>query len=83
LADHDLVLGPATDGGYYLLGLRAPQATLFQGKSWSTATVLAETLADAQRLGLRIALLPELADVDTADDLAAWRGFAKQNRASY
>ena len=73
LAEHDVVLGPATDGGYYLLGLRQPQPELFQNKTWSTETVLADTLADAHRLGQRVALLPELRDVDNADDLAAWR----------
>ncbi|MBO2012820.1 TIGR04282 family arsenosugar biosynthesis glycosyltransferase [Hymenobacter negativus] len=73
LTTHDVVLGPATDGGYYLLGLCQPQPELFYHKAWSTDSVLADTLADARRLGLRVALLPELRDVDTADDLAAWR----------
>ena len=73
LADHDLVLGPAADGGYYLLGLRQIQPALFQHKAWGTASVLADTLADARRLGLRVAQLPTLRDVDTAADLAAWR----------
>lgn len=73
-AEHDVVLSLATDGGYYLLGLRQPQPELFEHKAWSTATVLADTLADARRLGLRVASLPELRDVDTAADLAAWRG---------
>lgn len=68
----DVVLGPATDGGYYLLGLRQPQPELFANKAWSTDSVLADTLADAHRLGLRVALLPELRDVDNAEDLAAW-----------
>ena len=68
----DLVLGPATDGGYYLLGLRQPRPELFANKAWSTDSVLADTLADARRLGLRVALLPELHDVDTAADLAVW-----------
>lgn len=72
LETHDLVLGPATDGGYYLLGLRQPQPELFQNKTWSTASVLADTLTDIRRLGLRVALLSELRDVDTAQDLAAW-----------
>ncbi|GAB3587040.1 TIGR04282 family arsenosugar biosynthesis glycosyltransferase [Hymenobacter daeguensis] len=74
LEAHDVVLGPATDGGYYLLGLRQLRPELFQHKAWSTGSVLADTLADARRLGLRVALLPELRDVDTAEDLAAWRG---------
>jgi rSAM/selenodomain-associated transferase 1 len=78
LRGHDVVLGPATDGGYYLLGLRRPQPELFRHKRWSTDSVLADTLADARRLGLRVALLPELRDVDTAEDLAAWRAAAPQ-----
>ncbi|MBH8569107.1 TIGR04282 family arsenosugar biosynthesis glycosyltransferase [Microvirga sp. STS02] len=73
LETNDLVLGPATDGGYYLLGLRQPRSELFQGKTWSTDSVLTDTLADAGRLGLRVAFLPTLRDVDDADDLAMWR----------
>ncbi len=73
LGSHDVVLGPATDGGYYLLGLRQPQPELFLNKEWSTASVLADTVADAKRLGRSVALLPELHDVDTAADLATWR----------
>ena len=74
LEAHDLVVGPAEDGGYYLLGLRELQPALFANKDWSTATVLPDTLADAARLGLRVAQLPVLHDVDSARDLAAWRG---------
>jgi rSAM/selenodomain-associated transferase 1 len=73
LETNDLVLGPATDGGYYLLGLRQLRPELFQNKTWSTGSVLADTLADAGRLGLRVAFLPTLRDVDNADDLAVWR----------
>lgn len=76
LASHDLVVGPATDGGYYLLGLNKLIPTLFENKSWSTATVLPDTLADAAHLGLRVAQLPPLTDVDSAADLASWRGLA-------
>lgn len=72
LADAAVVLGPAEDGGYYLIGLRLqPEPPdLFRGIQMSTATVLRETLARAERLGLTIALLPTLFDVDTRDDLA-------------
>ena len=70
----DLVLGPATDGGYYLLGMKQLQPALFQHKAWSTATVLPDTLADAARLNLTVQLLSPLRDVDTVDDLVAWRG---------
>ena len=74
LATHDVVVGPADDGGYYLLGLRELQPALFENKDWSTATVLSATLADAARLGLRVAQLPTLHDVDSGRDLATWRG---------
>jgi rSAM/selenodomain-associated transferase 1 len=65
----DLVLGPATDGGYYLLACRADHARLFEGISWSTDTVLAQTLARADELGLRVELLDEVIDVDDMADL--------------
>ena len=74
LVTHDVVVGPADDGGYYLLGLRELQPALFENKDWSTATVLPATLADAARLGLRVAQLPTLHDVDSGRDLATWRG---------
>lgn len=73
LATHDLVVGPAADGGYYLLGMNELHTNLFLNKQWSTASVLAATLADAGHLGLRVAQLPTLADVDSGADLAAWR----------
>ena len=73
LLTHEIVLGPAEDGGYYLLGMNKLEAEFFENKSWSTATVLPDTLADAARLGRRVALLPALPDVDSALDLAAWR----------
>lgn len=74
LLDHDLVVGPADDGGYYLLGMKQLHPELFANKDWSTATVLPDTLADAGRLGLRVARLPTLHDVDSAQDLATWHG---------
>lgn len=73
LLSHDVVLGPAADGGYYLLGMNKLEPELFANKDWSTATVLPDTLADAVRLGLRVAQLPTLHDVDSAEDLAIWR----------
>jgi rSAM/selenodomain-associated transferase 1 len=73
LATHDLVVGPATDGGYYLLGMNKLHASLFTDKQWSTDTVLSATLADAEHLGLRVVHLPTLADIDSGSDLAAWR----------
>ncbi|UPL50640.1 TIGR04282 family arsenosugar biosynthesis glycosyltransferase [Hymenobacter sublimis] len=72
LRTHDVVLGPATDGGYYLLGMKQLWPSLFTGKSWSTDTVCSATVADAQQLGLRLQLLSELSDIDTGADLRAW-----------
>ncbi len=68
LGKYDLVLGPARDGGYYLIGLRAPQPTLFRGISWSTGAVTIETRTRACSLGLSCRLLRPLRDVDTARD---------------
>ncbi len=69
-ADVDLVLGPSEDGGYYLIGLRAPRPELFDGIAWSTPAVLPETMRRARALGLNTSLLPAWFDVDTGADLA-------------
>ncbi len=71
LDEHDVVIGPAHDGGYYLIGLRAPARGLFRGITWSTEAVLNQTLTCARQLGLSAALLPMLRDVDTASDARA------------
>lgn len=72
LKTHDLVLGPATDGGYWLVGLRGPEPTIFEGITWSSDNVLAETLQRAKQANLKTRLLRILADVDTEKD---WREF--------
>jgi len=70
LTDHDLVLGPAQDGGYYLIGLKANRPELFGSvMAWGTREVLQNTLITADQLGLRTALLPGLRDVDRPEDL--------------
>jgi uncharacterized protein len=69
LDDHDVTLGPSADGGYYFIGLKRFYPALFEGIHWSTAEVLAQTVAYAARLGLRTALTPEWYDIDTAQDL--------------
>jgi rSAM/selenodomain-associated transferase 1 len=71
LRDHELVLGPAADGGYYLIGLTAPRPSLFRAMAWGTDRVLAETMARAEKDGLRSLLLEELKDVDRPEDLDA------------
>ena len=72
-ADADVVLGPALDGGYYLIGLRAPAPGLFSGIAWGTDGVLHATLARAAGLGLRVELVAETFDVDQVADLARLR----------
>ena len=67
------VIGPACDGGYYLLGMRAPGFALFDDIAWSTARVLAQTEALAQAQGLPLAYLPELEDVDDGAAFARWQ----------
>jgi rSAM/selenodomain-associated transferase 1 len=74
LQDHELVVGPARDGGYYLIALSQPAPDLFAGVPWSTPAVLQATLERAGSLGLRTRLLSPLRDVDTLEDLRAeWR----------
>lgn len=73
LNDHELVLGPTTDGGYYLIGARSDHEGLFKDMPWSTPQVRQETMDRARRLELRTAILPTLRDVDRADDMAYYR----------
>jgi rSAM/selenodomain-associated transferase 1 len=71
----DLVLGPATDGGYYLIGMKSSAAYLFEGIAWSTSQVLSQTLHVASQQGLIVTLLPELDDIDTQED---WQRYSSQ-----
>jgi uncharacterized protein len=70
LDDHDVVLGPALDGGYVLISAHRPHEELFVGVPMGTDSVLARTLARARESGLRVALLGPRRDLDTAADLA-------------
>lgn len=69
LKTHDLVLGPADDGGYYLIGIKKSLPSLFTNIEWSTDQVLAQTLTQADKLGLSVKLLPSWYDVDTIDEI--------------
>ena len=71
LDEHDVALGPATDGGYYLIALKRPEPELFRGIAWSGPDVLTETLARAARRDLSVRMLRAIGDVDTVEDLAA------------
>jgi uncharacterized protein len=64
-----VVLGPAMDGGYYLIGLKSVPRRLFEDISWSTPSVLAQTLERARELSLEVHLLPEWYDVDDQQSL--------------
>jgi rSAM/selenodomain-associated transferase 1 len=66
----DVVLGPATDGGYYLVGCGPGRPPLFEGIAWGTGRVLAETVAALADPRWRLAVLPPWYDVDTPDDWA-------------
>ena len=68
LDSHNVVLGPASDGGYYLIGLKCLYPGIFDHKAWGTETVLDQTLADLE--GLRVFLLPERNDVDQYEDIS-------------
>lgn len=82
LEQHDLVLGPAQDGGYYLIGLRRVVPALFAEIAWSTAAVFAQTVELAEQLGLAIALLPTLSDIDYPEDLEVWHQIQQQTIGS-
>jgi rSAM/selenodomain-associated transferase 1 len=71
LAPADLVLGPARDGGYYLVAQKEPHPQLFSGIAWSTPGVLAATCDRAAARGLAVHLLEPLHDLDTLGDLRA------------
>lgn len=68
-----MVLGPAMDGGYWLIGLRQSAPSLFSGIRWGSDQVLRQTLAEARRLDLRHRFAPVSADLDRPGDLRAWR----------
>jgi rSAM/selenodomain-associated transferase 1 len=66
----DVVFGPASDGGYYLVGMSEPYLDLLREIPWSTSAVLSESLRRCRDLGLNYSMLPEWYDVDTPGDLA-------------
>lgn len=71
LEENDIVVGPAKDGGYYLLGMSEFFPQLFEGKTYSHNQVLKELLEEAEELELSVYQLPTLSDVDTLEDLKA------------
>lgn len=69
LRNHDIVFGPAADGGYYLVGLNQPLKELFHGMPWSTGQVLTKSLELAKKSGYSVVLTEILEDIDTIDDV--------------
>ena len=82
LKESTAVLGPARDGGYYLIGLSSPMPELFRGIAWGTERVLADSLAVLQHRGCQPALLNALEDIDRPEDLPVWRRIAVSEDAS-
>ncbi len=74
LATKDAVLGPTHDGGFYLLGIRNLDPTLFDGVEWSTEHVASQMIAAFERLGYSYQLSPKLADIDEKED---WDSYLK------
>lgn len=79
LREHDLVLGPTHDGGYWLIGMKRP-LPVFDGVAWSTGAVLSRTLELADHQGLSVHLLSKLSDIDTPDDLRHASDSSEANR---
>lgn len=68
MGHHDVVFGPATDGGYYLIGLKKPDRDLFCGVEWSTAHTLRQSIRKAEEKNMKIGFVEQLSDVDTMRD---------------
>lgn len=69
LEENDVVLGPAIDGGYYLIGVTKMYDRLFENKRWGSSSVLNDTLNDTKDMNLKYALLPPLNDIDELEDI--------------
>lgn len=72
LEKNDIVLGPAKDGGYYLIGMKKMHGFLFEEVEYSVPSVLEATISKIEESGLSYSLLEELTDIDTEDDLVNW-----------
>jgi rSAM/selenodomain-associated transferase 1 len=69
LGDCDVVLGPSTDGGYYLIGVTADHPAIFQNIAWSQSSVFAQTVERVRNAGLSLGLVPPWYDVDTPEEV--------------
>ena len=78
LEESDYVLGPAKDGGYYLIGMKELNLEIFQNKEWSSENVFLDTLLDIKNQEKSHYLLPTLSDVDVEEDLGDLRGYIEE-----
>lgn len=78
LDEYDVAIGPANDGGYYLLGMRK-KVNLFNNKSWSEESVFEDTISDIQSQKLSYKILEELTDLDTIEDLKKFPEYDTSN----
>lgn len=79
LENNDVVIGPARDGGYYLLGMKKFLPTLFENKPWSSPDLLVDTLLDLKKMDASYYLMKTLNDIDNVDDLNQLTKFQEQN----
>jgi len=77
LAENDVVLGPATDGGFVLVGMKKPPGTLFDNVRWSQPTTLLDVLDAAEQLGRSVAMLQPWYDIDTVENLGTLRALQR------
>lgn len=75
LRTNDFVIGPASDGGYYLLGMNSLNSEVFKNKNWSTSSVFRDTLYDME--DYRVKILPQRKDIDIVEDLQGITAFQK------
>lgn len=75
LKESDVVLGPATDGGYVLIGAKRINAGIFEDINWGTEQVFEQTVESLRKTGLSWACLPTLSDIDRPEDLPVWEMF--------
>ena len=78
LENNDVVIGPAKDGGYYLMGMRKFFPTLFEEKTWSSPDLLMDTLLDLKKMNAKYYLLKTLNDIDTIEDLKDVNNFPEE-----
>lgn len=77
LNNHDVVFGPAEDGGYYLVGFSKLHDCVFKNKAWSTSSLMEDTLAELSQKKIDVSLIETLNDIDTFEDLQAYPKFLK------